>query len=111
MSLQYQILIIIQIVNSATKDVVATPDLIDHNKLKAVDAVDAMPVKEQTKAPEKQISHPNVNNDRISNLDLENRLLKNELQSLNEELVSITGRLNEQQKGEGFYLNKVIDTQ
>lgn len=37
---------------------------------------------------------------RISNLELENKLLKNEMHSLNEELASTLTKLKEQQQGE-----------
>lgn len=64
------------------------------------DAADGLPSKEQvTHSGEISGMVKKSSDDRISNLELENRLLKNELHSLNEELASTTTRLNEQSKG------------
>ena len=65
-----------------------------------IDAVDAVPVLPRVpmKVEEKQ-SNADLKNSRLSSLDLENKLLKNEVQSLNEELATFSTRLKEQQEG------------
>ena len=53
-------------------------------------------------APSSQDKRPtkdSIANSRVSNLDLENKLLKNELQSLHEELATLSTKLKDQQQG------------
>jgi len=64
----------------------------------AVDAVPVLPPPVSMKVEEKQ-SKKDSTESRLSSLDLENKLLKNEVQSLNEELATFSSRLKEQQEG------------